>query len=282
MQTLAFVNQKGGCGKTTTAVNLAGALARCGERVLLVDLDPQAHATLALSIAVEEHEPALADAMLHGVPLGAVVREAPGGIALLPATLALSEFEEVAGRLVHPERILREVLEEVEGDYDWALVDCPPRADGVLTANALRAADVVVLVVEQGAFALQGALKALAIVREIAADGVVSEGEAAFELRVVATLYDPRMRLARELLVGTQARFAGQLFDTVIHSSVRLREAAACGLPVQVLDPHGAAAKNFACLAAEVQALRTPSGARPRGLVRPAGSPAFSQFQPTR
>lgn len=277
MQTLAFVNQKGGCGKTTTAVNLAGALARRGERVLLVDLDPQAHATMALSIAVEEDEPALAEALLHGVPLSAIVRAAPGGIALLPATLALSEFEEVAGRLVHPERILREVLEEVEGDYDWALVDCSPRADGVLTANALRAADFVVLVVEQGAFALQGALKALAIVREIAADM-----EAAFELRVVATLYDPRMRLARELLVGTQARFAGQLFDTVIESSVRLREAAACGLPVQVLDPHGDAALNFDCLAAEVQALRTLSGAHPRDLFRSAGPPAFSQLQPTR
>lgn len=282
MQTLAFVNQKGGCGKTTTAVNLAGALARRGERVLLVDLDPQAHATMALSIAVEENEPALADALLHGVPLAAIVRAAPGGISLLPGTLALSEFEEVAARLVHPERILCEVLEEAEDDYDWALVDCSPRADGVLTANALRAADVVVLVVELGAFALQGALKALAILREIAADGVVGEKEAAFELRVVGTLYDPRMRLARELLVATQARFAGQLFDTVIHSHVRLREAAACGLPVQLLDPQGQAARNFDCLAAEVQALRTLFGARARGLVRPVERTTYSQLQPSR
>jgi chromosome partitioning protein len=282
MQTLAFVNQKGGCGKTTTAVNLAGALARRGERVLLVDLDPQAHATMALSVAVEENEPALGDVLLHGVPLGAIVREAPGGIALLPATLELSEFEEQAGRLVHPERILRQALEEVCDDYDWALIDCSPRADGVLTANALRAADVVVLVVELGAFALQGALKALGILREIAADGVVGESDAAFELRVVGTLYDPRMRLARELLIGAQARFAGRLFDTVIRHHVRLREAAACGLPVHVLDPNGSAALNFDCLAAEVQALRTQSGARPRDRVRAAGRPAFSQLQPTR
>ena len=281
MKTLAFVNQKGGCGKTTTAVNLAGALARRGERVLLVDLDPQAHATMALSIAVEEHEPALADALLHGVPLSAVVRQAPGGIALLPGTLALSELEEQAGRTLHPERILREALEEVRDDFDWALVDCPPRADGVLTANALRAADVVVLVVELGAFALQGALKALAILRELAL-----ETQAPFELRVVGTLYDARMRLARELLVGVQARFAGRLFDTVIRHSVRLREAAACGLPVQLLDPHGRAAANFDCLAAEVQALRLTtavrSGTRPRSPAARPGSFAGSQLQTTR
>jgi chromosome partitioning protein len=281
MQTLAFVNQKGGCGKTTTAVNLAGALARRGERVLLVDLDPQAHATMALSIAVDENEPALADVLLHGVPLRAAVRQAPGGISLLPATLALAELEEQAGRTLHPERILCEVLEEARKDYGWVLIDCPPRADGVLTANALRACDVAVLVVELGAFAVQGALKALAILSEVAADM-----QAAFDLRVVGTLYDPRMLLARELLVGLQARFAGQLFDTVIRQSVRLREAAATGLPVQVLDPHGAAAANFDCLAVEVLSLGPPapvrSGAYAESPVPRSSSFAFSRLQTTR
>jgi len=281
MRTLAFVNQKGGCGKTTTAVNLAGALARRGERVCVVDLDPQAHATLALSIAVEEGEPSLADVLLHGVRLPAVVRAAPGGIALVPGTLALSEFEQQAERLIRPERILRDALAEIAGDFDWALIDCPPRADGVLTANALRSADVVVLVVELGAFALQGALKALSILRGIAADM-----NTAFDLRVVGTLFDARMRLAQELLVATQARFEGQLFDTVIHQSVRLREAAACGLPVQLLDPHGSAAANFDCLAAEVLGLRSPKESRselhPRGAVRSSGPAALPRLQWTR
>jgi len=170
MKILALANQKGGCGKTTTAVNLAGALAARGERVCLVDLDPQAHATLALSVAVEPDERSIADVLLRGTSLCETLRPAPGGIVLVPATLELAEFEEAAGRTLHPERMLAQALGEIAGDHDFAVLDCPPRADGVLTANALRAADVLVLVVEMGAFALQGALKAVAVFEELASD----------------------------------------------------------------------------------------------------------------
>lgn len=248
--TLAFVNQKGGCGKTTTAVNLAGALAARGERVLLVDLDPQAHATLALSIAVAPGEPSIADVLLRGRPLSLALRRTAGGLALVPATLELGELEEAAARTLHPERLLAAALAPLAEDFDHVLIDCPPRADGVLTANALRAAGVAVLVVEMGAFALQGAVKALAVFDELAADM-----DARFAVRVVGTLYDRRAELARDLLIGTQARFAERLFDTVIHQSARLREAAASGVPVQVLDPHCRAARDFEALAEEVMAL---------------------------
>ncbi|MSR62914.1 MAG: ParA family protein [Planctomycetes bacterium] len=253
MKTLALVNQKGGCGKTTTAVNLAGALAVRGERVLLVDLDPQAHATMALSVCVEPGERSIADVLLRGTSLGEVVRAARGGIALVPATLELGELEEAAGRTLHPERLLSQALSEVELDYDYALLDCPPRADGVLTANALRAADVAVLVIEMGAFALQGALKAEAVFAELAGDM-----DARFELRAVGTLFDRHAALARELLIGTQARFGARLFDSVIHQSGRLREAAASGQPVQILDPACRAARDFQALAEEVCALWSP------------------------
>lgn len=257
MKTLALVNQKGGCGKTTTAVNLAGALAARGERVLLVDLDPQAHATMALSVAVEPGETSIADVLLRGASLRDTLRDAPGGIALAPSTLELSELEEAAGRMLHPEQLLAQALSELGDDFDFALLDCPPRADGVLTANALRACDVAVLVVEMGAFALQGAIKALGVFAELARDM-----EVRFELRVVGTLFDRGTELARELLIGTQARFAEGLFDTVIHQSVRLREAAASGVPVQVLDPGSRATRDFAALAEEVCALY-PRRARP-------------------
>jgi chromosome partitioning protein len=247
MHTLALVNQKGGCGKTTTAVHLAAALAAKRERVLVVDLDPQAHATLALGCAVEG-EPTVADVLRHGVPIRAVTVAAPGGITLLPATLALGEFEEVAARSLGPERVLRQALERVEGDYDHVLVDCPPRVDGVLAANALRAADTVLLVVETGTFALQGALRAILLLEEFAS-GLETE----FSLRVLATLFDRHNRLARELLVAIQARFHERMFDTVIHASDRLREGAALGVPVQVLDAGCAAAAQFEALADEVR-----------------------------
>lgn len=253
MKTLALVNQKGGCGKTTTAVNLAGALAARGERVLLMDLDPQAHATMALSVAVEPTDSSLADVLLRGTSLRETLRAAPGGIVLTPATLELTEFEESASRTLHPERVLSQALAEIDTDFDYCLLDCPPRADGVLTANALRAADTLVLVVEMGAFALQGAFKALSVFEDLA-DHV----EAGFDLRVVGTMFDRRAELARELLIGTQARFEEKLFDTVIHQSSRLREAAASGVPVQLYDPGCRATRDFEALAEEVCALHAP------------------------
>lgn len=246
MQVLALVNQKGGCGKTTTAIHLAGALAARGERVLLVDLDPQAHATMGLGLA-PEHEPTLAEVLIDGAPLAGAVAEAAGGIRLVPATARLAEFEEAAERSVRPERLLREGLEAVRRDFDRVLLDCPPRADGVLTANALRAATDAVLVVETGAFALQGAVKALAVLRAVSR----SQGHE-WRLRVLATLFDRRTRFAREVLVALHARFGSALFDTVIRTSVRLREAPALGVPVQVLDPACRAAADFTALAEEV------------------------------
>lgn len=250
MKTLALVNQKGGCGKTTAAVNLAGALAARGQRVCLLDLDPQAHATMALAVAVERGERSIADVLLRGVSLREALRGGPGGIALVPATLELGELEESAVRTLHPERLLAQALGEFDGDFDFALLDCPPRADGVLTANALRACEVAVLVVEISAFALQGGIQALRVFEELAQDM-----DAPFELRALGTLFDRRTEMARELLIGTHARFARALFDTVIHQSARLREAAASGVPVQVLDPSCRATRDFQALAEEVCAL---------------------------
>ena len=262
MHVLAFANQKGGCGKTTSAVNLAGALAARGRRTLLVDLDPQAHATLGLSCSAAEG-PSLVDVLVDGAPLSSAIRSAPGGLELVPATEAAGEFEEVAARRLRPEQTLRKALGRLETPYDFVVLDCPPRVDGVLCANALFAADTVVLVVESGAYALQGALKARTLFEEVAA-----ERDRPFELRVLATMFDRRMRIARDLLIGTQARFGPEMFDAVIHTSVRLREAAAYGVPVQLLDARCRAARDFDCLAVEVE-----DHARRYDAARPAAAP---------
>jgi chromosome partitioning protein len=247
MHVLALVNQKGGCGKTTTAVNLAAALSAAGERVLLVDLDPQAHATLALGCAIED-EPSLVDVLRERVTVRETVQTAPGGIWLLPATAELSEFEEEAARSIAPERALRRALAVSRLAFDFVVLDCPPRTDGVLAANALRAADTAVLVVESGTFALQGALQAMRVLDRI------NEGlDRPFSTRAVATLFDRRLKIERELLVGMHAQLGTLLFDTAIRTSVRLREAAAAGVPVNVLDPAARACEDFRALAAEVR-----------------------------
>lgn len=246
MHVLAFVNQKGGCGKTTTAVQLAAGLARESRRVLLVDLDPQAHATLSLGVHVGE-DPSLIEVLGDELAIEAARVRVPGDFDLLPATLELAEFEEVSQRMIYPERVLAAALDEVIDDYDYVLLDCPPRADGVLTANALRAADTALLVVECGAFALQGALMAKDLLAEIAE----STGHAP-RVRVVATLFDRRTRFSRELLIGMQSRLGVHMYDSAIRTSVRLREAAAYGVPVQELDPRCHAAADFEHLAREV------------------------------
>ncbi len=246
MQVWALANQKGGTGKTTTAINLSAALAALGKRVLLVDLDPQAHATLGLSCFAEE-ESSIARAFVGETPLVAQVRAVPGGFHLVPSTLSLAEFEEIAERTLHPEHVLEKKLEPLIGRYDWVILDCPPRADGVLCLNAIRAATTTLLVVETGAFALQGALQARKIFEELATD-VGRE----LDLAYLATRFDRRQRFSRDLLVAMQARFGEAMLDTVIRRDPCLREAAAYGVPARKFDPASRAALDHDALAREL------------------------------
>jgi chromosome partitioning protein len=190
------------------------------------------------------------DVLAGEATLDEAAQAASGGVWLVPSALELAEFEELAARLIQPEGVLAERLEAARANFDFVILDCPPRADGVLTANALRACDCAVLVVETGAFALQGAIAAQRILLERH-----SQEEHVFGLRVLATMFDRRLRIAREILVALQARFGAALFDTTIRESVRLREVAALGAPVQVIDPRSRSVEDFRSLAAEVLAL---------------------------
>lgn len=271
MQIWALANQKGGTGKTTTAINLAASLAALGKRVCLLDLDPQAHATLGLGCHAEERD-SISRAFLDGVPLSSLVTVVPGGFHLVPATAELAEFEAVAERTLRPEGLLEAALREFEGRYDWVLLDCPPRADGVLCASAVRAATTTVLVVETGTFALQGALQAARLFTELGED--LGRG---IDLVYLATLFERRSVLGRELLVAMQARFGAGLLETVIRRDAALREAAAHGLPVRKFDPAARGALDHDALAREV----TARVARGTTTSRSPLSPALA-LQPTR
>jgi chromosome partitioning protein len=270
MRVLSLVNQKGGCGKTTAAINLAGALAAAERRVLVVDLDPQAHGTLGLGVDVDRGL-SLYEVLAESVSARSAVLRGPGGVHLIPAGPRLAEFEEASERTIRPESALCAALSEVAGEFDYALLDCPARADSVLTANALYATTLALLVVETGAFALQGALRALSLFTEIG-----ERQGSSFDLRVLGTLFDRRTRFARELLVAMQARFGERMFDTVIRTSVRLREAAAHGMPVQVLDPRSSAAGDFRALAQEVERVPLLLGKE----LLPSGRPAPALRRP--
>ncbi|HUR26823.1 MAG TPA: ParA family protein [Planctomycetota bacterium] len=254
MRVLSLVNQKGGCGKTTAAIHLAAALALAKQRVLVVDLDPQAHATMGLS-ASADGSPTIADVLCERATAREALRAAPCGLTLLASSQRLAEFEEESARMLSPEHRLRRALEEIAERFDFALIDCPARADGVLTANALGASTSALLVIETGAYALQGAVRARALF-----DDVAAQQGSRFDRRVVGTLFDKRTRFARELLVALHARFGDEMYDTVVRSSVRLREAAACGRPVFDVAPRCGAAEDFHALAAEVLADRPELG----------------------
>lgn len=245
MRTYALANQKGGCGKTTTAIHLAAALAVRGERVLLVDLDPQAHATLGVGCHVGRGT-SLVDVLFGEAEASAAIRPVAAGLDLLPATLGLAEFEEASVHSLAPEQALTSSLRPLIGRYDRVILDCPPRADGVLTANALRAATHLLLVVETGSFALQGALRARAIFEELLGLGGMPT------LRVLATMFDRRLRFARDLLVAMHARFGPEMYDTAIRTSVSLREAVASGTPVLHSAPRSRSSLDFLALADEV------------------------------
>ena len=253
MRTIAIVNQKGGCGKTTTAVNLAGCLELEGARVLVVDLDPQAHATLALGLdpeSVDENlyevlaEPAGAAAMLRVIrPLSERLHVAPSGIVLsaLEQKLAVDRSD---GRTTRLAAALATVAER----YDYALIDCPPNV-GILTFNALRAAHEVVVPLETSSFGIHGVQKLLETLA-LLADRIGHT----LGVRILPTLYDGRTRYARETLGEIRALFGELCFDTVIRSNVKLREAARAGRPVARFARSANGALDYAALAVELAA----------------------------
>jgi chromosome partitioning protein len=232
-QTIACANQKGGVGKTTTVVNLASHLALLGDRVLVIDLDPQGNATSGLGVDRSTVERSMYEALVDGVALDQLmVQGTAEGVDLVPAAIALAGADlELAGVMAR-ERRLRRLVEPVAADYDVIFIDCPPSL-GLLTVNALTAADAVLIPLQCEYYALEGLTQLLAtidLVRDHLNPPLKLDG-------IVLTMYDARTNLSADVAGEARRHLGSSVYDTVIPRSVRLSEAPSHGLPITRYAP---------------------------------------------
>lgn len=278
MRTVAIMNQKGGCGKTTTAVNLAACLAKLGKKTLLVDMDPQGHCGVGLAVPEEQVERSVYDALVEpedgakGVTLDQIAWQIATDFDLAPSNLRLAAFEQVyAGRAGREDR-LSLALDKVKSKYDWCVIDNPPGV-GLLTFNALKACDEVIVPVETGFFSLHGLAKMMETLDELK-----ERIGKRTQVRVLPTLYDTRTKLAREVLSELRAKFRDHLMTSTVNFNTKLKEAASFGQPITEYDPGSRGYKDFANLARElmgdrpaaVEAVEPEKMTRPQELVQRA------------
>ena len=257
---IAVCNQKGGVGKTTTSVNLAAALARRAGRVLLVDLDPQAHATLGLGVDRTKLGASVYEALNEAQRVEeAILRDRAENLDLLPGAIDLAAAEVELVDVPERESRLGRALGLVDRKYRFVVIDCPPSL-GILTLNGLVAADGVLVPVQAEYYALEGISRLLETVHRVRRalnPRLEVEG-------VLLTMYSARLTLARQVAEEVRGFFGEQVFETVIPRSVRLAEAPSFGRPIFEYDGQSAGAQAYAALAVELLARRrmTPAGVR--------------------
>jgi chromosome partitioning protein len=265
MRAIAFINQKGGVGKTTTAVNVAAGLCRAGRRVMLIDLDPQAHATLHLGVELSSGESSVYDVITRAAPVAEVARYCDERLTILPASIDLVAAEiELAGR-AQRERVLASALEAHRAHYDVMAMDCAPSL-GLLTVNALAAADEVIIPLQPHFFGLQGLAKLLetiALVRAHVNPSLRVTG-------VVLCMYERGTKLAQEVtsdierfLATTDPQDAwhgARLLEARISRNIKLAEAPSFGKSIFEYAPDSRGAADYAALAQEIDALAPATG----------------------
>lgn len=258
MRSIAIINQKGGVGKTTTAVNVAAALAEAGKRVSLIDLDPQAHASLHLGISSEDVGPSIYDVIIENARLQDVRRQIDDRLFLVPSHLDLAAAEVELSGEVGREVLLRDRLNEDKEDFDFTLVDCPPSL-GILTLNALVGVKEVFLPLQPHFFALHGMSKLLETV-EVVAQRLNQD------LRVtgvVICMNEPATRLANEVRLDAESFFTAvedprcpwhgvKIFETMIRRNIRLAEAPSFGESIFEYAPYSNGAQDYRVLAEEI------------------------------
>jgi chromosome partitioning protein len=245
---IGIANQKGGVGKTTTAVNLGAALAEVGIRTLLIDLDPQANATSALGVEKSTIELSVYEALIGLIGVSDVVRPTPwSGLSLVPSTIRLAGAEiEMVGLMAREQR-LRRVIEPIRERFDVVLIDCSPSL-GLLTVNALTAADGIVIPIQCEYLALE-ALGQLTNTLDLIRDNL---NPRLHLLGIVMTMFDARTNLSQQVVEQVRAHFPERVFGAIIPRSVRLSEAPSYGQPITVYDSASRGAVAYRKLAREL------------------------------